>query len=94
MFADGITRNIGTVRSALGGLTGMMADEMGMETGLNAIRAGAYTAARAVPSASGSAGVQVNAKVKFEGALAPLAMVLQPLIEVEAQRVGESYAPA
>ena len=94
MFADGITRNIGTVRNALGGLTGMMADEMGMETGLNAIRAGSYTAARAVPAATGSAGVQVNAKVKFEGALAPLAMVLQPLIEVEAQRVGESYAPA
>lgn len=94
MFADGITRNIGTVKSAIGGLTGMMADEMGAETGVNALRAGTYTASRALPAASGNSGTQTVVKVKFEGSMAPLAMILQPLIEVETLRVGESYAPA
>ncbi len=94
IFADGITRNIGTVKSALNGLTGMMADEMGGENGVNALRAGTYTASRSAAAASGTGETQTIVKVKFEGSMAPLAMILQPLIEVETVRVGESYAPA
>ena len=95
LFARGILQNLGVVESAMQQLTGIAAEEMadGSLMALNAGNAGAYGVSTA-QRAGEQAQTQTNVNISFEGALAPLAMLLQPVIEAETVRLGESYAPA
>ena len=89
MFAKGILQNLGLVENAMQSVAGVAAGEMVGENIL-AMRAGR---ANTMPAKNRTM-VQTTTKVTFEGSLAPLAMILQPLIEEETTRVGGSYAPA
>ncbi len=89
LFAKGIIQNLGTVENAMQSVAGLAAEEMAGENILR-MRTGR---ANTMPARNNTM-VQTTTKVTFEGSLAPLAMILQPLIEEESARVGNSFAPA
>ena len=95
LFAKGILQNLGVVESAMQKLTGIAAEEMadGSMMALSSGSAGTYGTSQAQKNAEQTQ-LQTVVNVSFEGALAPLAMLLQPVIEAETVRLGESYAPA
>ena len=95
LFAQGIRQNTGLVEKELVNLAQITADEMSGGFLLNGY-GNQNPVSGATPARAGSSTDQIvsNVNVKFEGALAPLAMILQPLIETETQRLGDSYAPA
>ncbi len=95
LFAQGIRQNTGLVEKELVNLAQITADEMSGGFLLNGY-GNQNPESGATPARAGSSTVQIvsNVNVKFEGALAPLAMILKPMIETETQRLGDSYAPA
>ena len=94
LFAEGIYANSDVVESAIDSVAGIAASEI--ETGLGIGTAGnaaSYSQSNAMP-ASGDAAFTTNVRVKFEGSLSQLAMILQPVVTAETQRIGKELVPA
>ena len=90
LFAEGIYRNLGVVEQAMDDLGSIAASEVGGYS----LNSASYGAARkdALPAESG---MQLRTEVKctFEGSLAQLAMILQPVVTAETRRVGPELVP-
>ena len=91
LFAEGIYRNLGVVEKAMDGLEGIAASEIG---GYSIGAANYGTARRNALPADSSMQFRTDVKCRFEGSLAQLAMILQPVIDAETSRVGPEYVPA
>ena len=94
LFAEGIYANSNVVENAINSVAGIAASEI--ETGLGVGAAGntaGYSQSNAMP-ASADALFTTNVRVKFEGSLSQLAMILQPVVTAETQRIGKELVPA
>ena len=92
LFAEGIYQNLGVVEKAIDGLEGIAASEINGYS----MSASGYNAAalRNTVPAENSMQLRTDVRCRFEGSLAQLAMVLQPVVTAETRRVGKELAPA
>ena len=90
LFAEGIYQNLGVVEKAMDGLESIAASEAGGYT----LGAPGYSAVRqnALP-ADNSMQLVTDVRCRFEGSLAQLAMILQPVVTAETHRVGAELVP-
>lgn len=90
LFAEGIYQNLGVVEKAMDGLGSIAASEVGGYT----LGAPGYSAVRqnALP-ADNSMQLVTDVRCRFEGSLAQLAMILQPVVTAETHRVGAELVP-
>lgn len=90
LFAEGIYQNLGVVEKAMDGLGSIAASEVGGYT----LGAPGYSAIRqnALP-ADNSMQLVTDVRCRFEGSLAQLAMILQPVVTAETHRVGTQLVP-
>ena len=90
LFAEGIYQNLGVVEKAMDGLGSIAASEAGGYT----LGAPGYSAVRqnALP-ADNNMQLVTDVRCRFEGSLAQLAMILQPVVTAETHRVGAELVP-
>ena len=92
LFAEGIYQNLGVVEKAIDGLEGIAASEINGYS-MNASGYNAAALRNTVPAES-SMQLRTDVRCRFEGSLAQLAMVLQPVVTAETRRIGKELAPA